>query len=231
MPTRRGSAMRIALLGGTGDIGQGLALRWAYDTDHEIRIGSRDDERGEAKAEEYETELLSRGRDREIAGGGNEAMTESADVVVLSIPPYYAADTVEAVADALDDGAIVVSPAVGMERDDDGNFRYAPPPAGSVTEHVAAAVPGRATLVGAFHTLPADRLANLDAELGFDTLLVGDDGDAKRTIADLAEQIVGLRAVDAGGLANSAGVESVTPLLINIARNNEGMHDLGVEFK
>ncbi|NNC24811.1 NAD(P)-binding domain-containing protein, partial [Salinisphaera sp. USBA-960] len=56
--------MRIALLGGTGDIGEGLALRWAYDTDHEILIGSRDPEKARAKAEEYETELDSRGLER-----------------------------------------------------------------------------------------------------------------------------------------------------------------------
>jgi len=77
----------------------------------------------------------------------------------------------------------------------------------------------------------ADRLANLDVELDLDTLLVGDDADAVATVRTLADQIEGLRALNAGGLANAAEVESLTPLLINIAMENEGMHDVGVQFE
>lgn len=222
--------MRIALLGGTGDIGEGLALRWAYDTNHEIIIGSREPERARNKADEYETELASRGLDRSIAGFRNEMAADRADVVVLAVPPYYVTDTIEAIADRLDDDAILLSPAVGIDRDEEG-FHYAPPPAGSVLEHAADAVPNDIPLVGAFHNLPADRLANLDVTIDFDTLLVGDDPDAKETVRLLAEGIEGLRALDAGGLGVAAEVETLTPLLINIAANNEGMHDLGVEFK
>ncbi|MFB6300355.1 MAG: NADPH-dependent F420 reductase [Halobacteriales archaeon] len=222
--------MRIALLGGTGDIGEGLALRWAYDTNHEIIIGSREPERARTKAEEYETELSSRGIDREVAGFRNEMAADRADVVILAVPPYYVTDTIETVADRLDDDAILVSPAVGIDRNDDG-FHYAPPPAGSVLEHAAGTVPDRIPLVGAFHNLPADRLANLDATIDFDTLLVGDDTDAKETVRLLAEGIDGLRALDAGDLGVAAEVETLTPLLINIAANNDGMHDPGVEFK
>ncbi|WP_433625464.1 NADPH-dependent F420 reductase [Halomicrococcus sp. NG-SE-24] len=222
--------MRIALLGGTGDIGQGLALRWAYDTNHEVVIGSRDPEKAREKANEYETELSSVGVDRSINGFANEMAADRADVVVLAVPPYYARDTVESVADRLDDVDVLVTPAVGMDRDEDG-FHYEPPSAGSVTELVAGAVPEDVPVVGAFHNLSADRLANLELELEQDTLLVADDGDAKETVRMLAEGIEGLRALDAGGLANAAEVESVTPLLINIALNNEGMHDVGVTFE
>jgi len=220
--------MRIALLGGTGDIGQGLALRWAYDTTHEVLIGSRDPERARGKAEEYETELDSRGVESEIKGFANEMSADRADVVVAAVPAYHLVDTVETVADRLDD-AVLVSPAVGMKRDDDG-LHYNRPGAGSVTALAADAAPDDVPVVGAFHNLAAGRLADLDATLDWDTLLVGDDGDAKELVADLAEGIDGLRALDAGGLANAAEVESVTPLLINVARENDGLHDLGVKF-
>ncbi|WP_137283870.1 NADPH-dependent F420 reductase [Halorussus salinisoli] len=222
--------MRIALLGGTGDIGQALALRWARDTDHEILIGSRDPEKARQKADEYETELDSVGVEREVKGFANEMAADRSDVVVLAVPAFHVQDTVEAVADRIEDADVLVSPAVGMDRDEDG-FHYKPPKAGSVTELVADAAPEDVPVVGAFHNLSADRLANLDVELGLDTLVVGDDGDAVETVAQLAEQIEGLRALKAGRVANAAEVESMTPLLINIAMENEGMHDVGVTFE
>jgi NADPH-dependent F420 reductase len=222
--------MRIALLGGTGDIGEGLALRWAYDTDHEVVVGSRDPERARAKAEEYETELDSRGVERKITGFENAMAADRADVVVLAVPPYHVADVVDEVADRLDDDALLVSPAVGMQKGA-GGFRYNPPSAGSVTELVVETAPDDVTVVGAFQNLSADRLANLDVELSLDTLVVGDDEDAKRNVAALAEGIEGLRALDAGPLANAAEVESLTPLLINLAIHNDGLHDVGVTFE
>ncbi|MHC3438872.1 NADPH-dependent F420 reductase [Natrialbaceae archaeon A-gly3] len=221
--------MRIAILGGTGDIGQGLALRWAYDTDHEVLIGSRDPERARTAAEEYETELDSRGIERKINGFANEMAADRADVVVLAVPPYHVGDTVESVAGKLDEGSVLVTPAVGMKGDDDG-LHYHPPSTGSVTELVADRAPDGVPVVGAFHNLAADRLANLDIELDLDTLLVGDDEDAKETVGLLAEGIEGLRALDVGPIANAAEVESVTPLVINIARYNEDLHDVGVRF-
>ena len=222
--------MDIAILGGTGDIGEGLALRLAYHTNHDVLIGSRDAEKAANKAEEYETELDSRGVETTLDAGANEDVTTLADVIVLAVPPYYVDDTIEHVADDLDEGDILVSPATGMDRDDDG-FHYAPPPAGSVTEHAASAVPEGVHLVGAFHNLAAGRLANLDAELGVDTFVVGDHEDAKGIVTDIAEGIEDLRALDAGGLANAAEVESLTPLLVNVAANNDGLHDLGLELK
>jgi NADPH-dependent F420 reductase len=221
--------MRIALLGGTGDIGQGLALRWAYDTTHEILIGSRDPERAREKADEYETELDSRGVESEIKGFGNAMAADRADVVVAAVPAYHLVDTVEAVRDRLDGETVLVSPAVGMKRDEDG-MHYNRPGAGSVTALAADAAPDGVPIIGVFHNLAAGRLADLDATFDWDTLLVGDDEDAKRIVADLAEGIEGLRAIDAGGLANAAEVEAVTPLLINVTRANDDLHDLGVKF-
>lgn len=222
--------MEIALLGGTGDIGEGLALRWARDTDHAVLIGSRNAEKARNKADDYRTQLTERGVDHEVAGYGNETAAERADVVVVSVPPQYTADTVEAVAPALDENDVLVSPAVRMTRDAAG-FHYDPPEAGTVAEAIAAAAPEGVPVVGAFQNIAAGALTDLDIELAVDVVITGDDDEAKALVQSLAEEIEGLRALDGGPLANTGVVESVTPLLINLAMNNEGMHDLGVRFQ
>ncbi len=222
--------MRIALLGGTGDIGEGLALRLAHDTAHEIVIGSRDPEKARNKAEAYEAEIENRGVDTKITGFENGMAADRADVIVLAVPAYHIADAIEAVEDSLSEGDILITPATGMKRDDEG-FHYHRPGAGSVTKIAADAAPEGVAVVGAFHNLAAGRLTDLDAELGIDTLVLADDDSAKSTVVSLAEDIEGLRALDAGGIANAAEVESVTPLLINIGMHNSGLHDLGVRFE
>ena len=221
--------MDIALLGGTGDIGQGLALRWAADSSHTVIVGSRDAEKAASKAAEYEAELESLGSETTIEGLANTDAAARADVVVTAVPAYHLTDTIEDVAAALGD-AILVSPAVGMKSDEDG-FHYNRPSAGSVTQLAASAAPEDTAVVGAFHNLAAGRLANLDAALDWDTIVVGDDKAAKETVSELAEAIDGLRALDGGPLSNAAEVEGLTPLLINVARHNDGMHDLGVQFR
>lgn len=221
--------MRLALLGGTGDIGEGLALRWAFHTEHDIIIGSRDPDRARAKAEEYEVELASRNVDRSVQGFVNEMAADRADVIVLSVPADYIVSTVETVADRIGD-AIVVSPAVALERDESG-FHSRPPAPGSITELVLETVADDVPVVGAFHNLAADKLANLDLDLAYDVPIVADDADAKDTISLLTKSITGLRPLDAGGLANAREIEGVTALLINIAMHNEGLHDLGVRFE
>lgn len=221
--------MRISLLGGTGDIGEALALRWAYDTHHEVVIGSRDPERARTKADEYETELRSRNVDRKVTGFANEMAADRGDVVVLTVPPYHVVDLVTSITESLED-AILVSPAVGMSRDEDG-LHYNPPDVGSVTELVADVAPSDVPVVGAYHNLSADRLANLDLEIDLDTVLVGDDSDAKDQVAQLTAGIDGLRPLDGGGLANAPEVEAITPLLVNIGTYNKGLHDVGVKFQ
>lgn len=222
--------MQIALLGGTGDIGEGLALRLAADTHHEVVIGSRDAEKAARRVKEYESRLSEYGVDGKMTGTGNLNAAADADVVVLAIPPYHVADTVDRL---VDDGGltdqILISPAVGISGDEDG-MHYNPPATGSVTQLVADRAPPETPVVGAFHNLAADRLADLAADLDVDTLVVADDDEAGQTVMELANQIDGLRAIEAGPLANAPEVESVTPLVINIARYNEELHDVGVKF-
>ena len=220
--------MRIALCGGTGDLGAGLALRLTRDTDHEVLVGSRDPEKARERATEYERELDGRDVEGEIKGFDNAMATDRADVAVLCVPAYHLADTIDAIEDGLDD-TIVVTPAVGMRRED-GMMHYNPPSAGSVSALAAAAAPDGVPVVGAFHNLAAGRLADLDASLDWDMLVVGDDADAKATVERLADGIEGMRALDAGPLAAAPAVESLTPLLINVATNNDALADLGVSF-
>lgn len=222
--------MELAILGGTGDIGEGLAIRFAADTSHTITIGSREAEKAVDRAETYEQRLADHGIDRDIQGTDNATAAADADVVVLAIPPHYVGDTVE---DLTDEGVLssqlLVSPAVGIQGDEDG-LHYHPPSIGSVTELVAQRAPDDVTVAGAFHNLAADRLANLDAELDVDTLVVADDAEVRERVVELSNELDGIRALHAGPLANAAEVESVTPLVINVARYNEDMHDVGVSF-
>jgi NADPH-dependent F420 reductase len=222
--------MEIAILGGTGDIGEGLAVRFAADTDHDISIGSRDPEKATARAEAYENRLADHGIDRAVDAASNADAATGADVVILAIPPHYVADTVESLDEegVLSD-QLLVTPAVGMQGDEDG-LHYNPPGIGSVTELVAARAPDDIAIAGAYHNLAADRLANLDADLDVDTLVVADDSAVRERVMALTDELDGIRPLAAGPLSNAAEVESVTPLVINIARYNDDMHDVGVTF-
>jgi NADPH-dependent F420 reductase len=220
--------MRIALCGGTGDLGEGLCLRWAKDTDYELLVGSRDPEKARDAVGRYEGTLDEHGVDAQVKGFANEMAADRADVVLACVPAYHLVDTIESIADRLD-GSILVSPAVGMKREESG-LQYNRPGAGSVTALAAGAAPDDVPVIGAFHSLAAGKLADLDAEIGTDTLVVGDDTEAKEQVRSLAEEISGLRTLDVGPIANAAAVETLTPLLINLAQYND-ISDVGVQFE
>lgn len=220
--------MHVALLGGTGDIGEGLALRLARDTDHAVTVGSRDAEKAGDAAGEYETTLADHGVEATVESAENAAAAAAADVAVCCVPAYHLTDTIEAVADDLGD-AVLVSPAVGMKSDESG-MHYNPPGVGSVTELAAAAAPDGTPVAGAFHNLAAGRLGTLSADLDWDVPIVASDDTAREAVVTLVEDMAGLRPLVAGDLSNAAEIEGLTPLLINLARNNDGMHDLGVKF-
>lgn len=227
--------MEVAVLGGTGDVGGGLLLRWGADASHDLVVGSRDGDRAAAAAEAYRERVAAHVGDGSgdatprIVGRTNEAAAASADVVVLAVPPEYLAETIASVGDGLDDETVLVSPAVALDVDDAG-ARYQQPDRGSYTAVAADAAPAATPVVGAFHTLSAPRLADLDRSLGIDTLVVGDDPEARATVAALAEEIEGIRAIDAGPAANAAGVEALTPLLITVGRHDDALRDPGVRF-
>lgn len=222
--------MQIAILGGTGDIGEGLALRIARDTDHSVIIGSRKERKAEDKAAEYTDRLEEHGSSVTVDGFHNEAAAENGDIVIAGIPPQYIRSMVESLDSILTTDKILVSPAVVMKRDESG-FHYDPPGEGSITTALQSAVSDDVPVIGAFQNLAAGALSNLSVDVSADVVVTGDDAEAKSAVINLAAEVEGLRPLDGGALANSAEVESLTPLLINLAMNNEGMHDLGVRFK
>jgi NADPH-dependent F420 reductase len=222
--------MQVALVGGTGDLGEGLLLRLACDTDHSLVVGSRDAEKAERAVSDYESELADRGVERSIRGADNTSAVQGSDVVFLTVPPYYTGDTVESIADELGPETIVVSPVVGMSGDEDG-LHYNPPSSGSNAALVRETVPDDVPVVGACTNLPAGALADLDEPIDVDTFVFGDDDESKATVSDVVGRIEGVRCLNVGPLANAKVVESLTPLLINLARYNDDLEDACVKIR
>ncbi|AIG97767.1 NADPH-dependent F420 reductase [Archaeoglobus fulgidus] len=211
--------MRVALLGGTGNLGKGLALRLAT-LGHEIVVGSRKEEKAEAKAAEYRRIA----GDASITGMKNEDAAEACDIAVLTIPWEHAIDTARDLKNILRE-KIVVSPLVPVSRGAKG-FTYSSER--SAAEIVAEVLESE-KVVSALHTIPAARFANLDEKFDWDVPVCGDDDESKKVVMSLISEIDGLRPLDAGPLSNSRLVESLTPLILNIMRFN-GMGELGIKF-
>ncbi len=199
----------IALVGGTGPEGRGLATRFAL-AGHRVIVGSRRAGRGQAAAI---TVAGSIPRQRGALSGTTNAEAVAAAEIVLIVVPYEGhASTLESLRDALA-GKIVVDTVVPVR------FDCGPQAldvvAGSATEEAAKLLPD-SRVVGAFHTLSAELLLDPSIAVDGDVLVTGDDTEAKRVVCALAEQIEGVQAVDAGALRLSRLVEQITPLLINI---------------
>ncbi len=208
--------MRIALLGGTGNIGEGLALRWAPR--HSIVIGSRSEEKAQEAAVSCTERLRAQGVACQFAGEENVQAIEDCDVVVIALPYQHAMPTVESIKDHLNSSAIVLSPVVPMTKD--GFMHYVPKAQyGSAAMEIQSMLP-KHDVVAAFHTTPAARLIELNDTLGLDVLVCGDDSP-KQIIIGLVNDIDGLTPLDAGPLEASSMVESITPLLINVSARNK----------
>jgi len=216
--------MKIAILGGTGDIGEGLALRLALK--HDVIIGSRDEAKAKEAAENYNKVLKEHDRRGGVKGMSNPAATKSADVIVLAVKYEYMLSTIESVWDDLDH-KIVITPIVPMSKT--ALCAYTPPEPGSASRQLCAVLPPEIRIVSAFHTLPAPRLADLSDPLGFDLIVCADDEEAKMVAMKLAEDLGGVRALDGGSLEEAKLVEALTPLLINLAIKNK-MKPLSLKF-
>ena len=202
----------IALIGGTGPEGRGLAIRFAL-AGHRVVIGSRRAERGAAAAGEVREALASEvAASPQLSGTTNEQAVAGADIVIVAVPYDGHRATLEALRDALA-GKIVVDAVVPMRFE--RGPRLIEVEAGSVAEEAAGLLP-ESHVVGAFHNLSAEVLLDPTASLDADVLVTGADRDAKATVCELAEQITGVRAVDAGPLRFSRFVEGLTLLLAGI---------------
>lgn len=218
--------MKIALLGGTGDIAEGLVLRWSK-AGHEIFIGSRSEEKALGITNEYKEKLDSLGIGSKISGMANADAAKAAEVVIISIPPEYAAATINQIKDSFTD-QIVVTPVVSMERKEDKSFVYNPPAQGSSAHEILEALPATARLVSAYHNLPAKELSKIEEDLDYDVVICGDDEEAKEIVKQLTEDMPTMRVLDAGPLNVSAMIEALTPLIVNL--NVRYKHHFSVKF-
>jgi NADPH-dependent F420 reductase len=216
--------MKIAILGGTGSIGGGLALRWALN--HDIIIGSRKYEKAELTADKYRTVMKeSAGKSCSIYGCLNADAVNDADVIVLSVPYDHVVSTLENIKPNLKE-QIFISIVVPMEKAD--FFKYAPPACGSAAMEIKSMLPKGVKLVSAFHNVSAKKLYNTNEELNMDVFICGDDDEANLVVCKLVKDIHKLRPLIAGPLEVSSMVESLTPLLVNLAIYNKMKH-LGIK--
>jgi NADPH-dependent F420 reductase len=238
--------MKIAILGGTGNIGKGFALRWGQK--HEIIIGSRDLEKAEAVAVEYNEVLEKYGHVASITGTDNRTAAEKADIVVVAIRYSQLGPVMEMIRPFIEN-KIIISVVVPMEKNmcyispgakhltvpieskefNSEYFCFSMPESGSAAQEIQKMLPENAELVAAFHTVPAKKLANLEMELDYDIGVCGNSMYSKEIVFGLVKDISNMRPLDVGPLETAAMVEALTPLLINVAARNE-MKDVSLKF-
>jgi NADPH-dependent F420 reductase len=214
-------ATTVAIIGGTGNEGPGLALRWAASDRYRVLIGSRDAGKAEAVAAALNARL---GRDL-VDGLGNASAAAAAEVVVVTVP--YGAHT--ATLDSLRDhlaGKVLIDVTVPL-RPPRVSHVWVPPGGSAAAEAQALLGPG-VRVVAAFQNVGSGRLQDLDHSIACDVLVCGDDAAAKAEAIALAEA-AGMRGLDAGPLRNAAVVEGLTAILIGINARYKA-HDAGIRI-
>lgn len=212
--------MRIAILGGTGNLGRGLALRWAER--HEIAIGSRFREKAEALVLQYllvAKEDFDKDYEGKIWGAENREAAKKAEVAVLTVPGPHVLSLVSDLRGELGN-KVVISPVVPL-REQEGCFLWDPKVLGqnghlSAAELVQARL-RRSKVVSALQTISSGTLADLSSKPEADVLVSSDDRASAEIVSSLVEEIPNLRALYAGPLRVSRMTESVTPLLLNLS--------------
>ncbi len=219
--------MRIGIIGGTGGMGEGLALRWCLN--HDVIVGSRDAQRAVDAAISYSKTVRDTYGSRmrgSIAGKDNLGAAKECDVLVLSIPYEHTDDTCTKLAGAVGPECVVVSPVVPMRKGSAG-FEYIPLSGGDATsaaEKVASKMPPRSRIVSALHTISEVKLKQVGESLDCDAFLCGDDPSKVKIVSDLAAEITGLRPIYLGPLSLSYMAEMMTPMLLNAAKQNKIKH-------
>jgi NADPH-dependent F420 reductase len=215
----------IVILGGTGDQGLGLALRFAR-AGRRVVIGSRKAERAEAAA----AEVTGRVPGADVAGFENAEAASRGGIVILSVPFEHVAATLKGVKAALRPGQIVVSMGVPLATAiGDGAVRTLGVWQGSCAELVASLVPQGVAVVSAFQNVSAHRLLDLDHPVECDVVVSG-DREARERVTALCALVPGLRGIDGGALANARIVESLTALLIGLNVRHRVPAGVGIRF-
>jgi len=199
--------LTVAVIGGTGKEGTGLAMRWALNG-YRVIIGSRDAERAQSHAAELNARL---GADV-LVGMANPDATTEANVVVLTVPYSAHTGTLESIKAQLD-GKILLDITVPLQPPKVRTVHL--PEAGSAAQEAKAIVGDTVRVVSAFQNVTHEKLQDLDRTIECDVLMTGDDAEAKNEVAKLIEA-AGMRAVDAGSLANAVAAEALTAVLLYI---------------
>ena len=222
--------MKIGIIGGTGGMGKGFALRWCNK--HEILIGSRDSSRAATSADEY-TKTAKETFNNEnvsISGNDNLSVVKESDVLILSIP--Y--DNIDSICSELlpnvKDNCVVISPIVPMTKTDVG-FECVAIKENKPFSHqtVEKHMKDKTKLVSAFHVISEKKLVNPTLVLDYDIFVCGDSKESVEVVNGLINEIEGLRPIYLGPGTLSYLVEMSTPLLLNAMIRNK-MKNPGIKI-
>jgi NADPH-dependent F420 reductase len=205
----------IAVIGGTGKQGAGLALRWAH-AGHRIVIGSRDAKRAEEMAAQINARL---GVER-VEGDDSLAAAQAGEIVALTVPYAAQLETLRPLTSALA-GKILIDVTVPLKPPQVSRVHL--PEGGSAALNAQNMLGGGVRVVSAFQNVAAEHLTEPGRPVDCDVLVCGDDRDACETVIALARD-AGLRALYAGPLANSIVAETLTSALIAINRQHKVSH-------
>ena len=211
--------MKIGIIGGTGDLGSGLALRWAK-AGHEVMIGSRNAQRAQEKAAEFSQKSGST-----ITGDDNEIVAKQSELLVMAVPFASHSDTLNSVGEHLD-GKIFVDVTVPLRPPKVRTVQL--PESGSVAKDTQDLLGSNVRVVSAFQNVAAAHLCDLDHVINCDVLVCGNDKEARGIIVGLAED-AGMRAWQAGRINNSAIAEALTSALIFI-NGTYGIDGAGIQI-
>jgi hypothetical protein len=208
----------IAIIGGTGPAGMGLALRWAR-AGETIIIGSRDARRAQQTAAAIQQRV---GAQASVSGMENGAACAAADILMLTVPFEGQAALLKQLKPSITDGSILIDATVPLAASIGGRAtRTIGVWQGSAAQQAAELVPKEVSVVAAFHNVSAD-LLNGDSPLDCDVIVCSDDPDAAQLTRELAAKIPGVRALDGGKLENARIVEQITALLIGMNIRHKG---------
>ncbi|MGI0083113.1 MAG: NADPH-dependent F420 reductase [Nitrosopumilaceae archaeon] len=222
--------MKIGIIGGTGGMGKGFAIRWCVN--HDILIGSRDATRAVQAAVEYSqsaTELHGEIKGK-ITGNDNLSVAKESDVLILSIPYENINSTCSYLLSSIKDTCVVISPIVPMIKTNAG-FEFIPfiEKKPSAFELVQRHMKNKTKLVAAFHTISEKKLADPNIILDFDIFVCGDDQNAINVVKELIQEIKCLRPVFLGPGSLSYLAEITTPILLNAMLKNK-MQNPGIKI-
>jgi len=203
----------IAVIGGTGDQGFGLVLRWVK-AGEKVIIGSRQQQKGEDAAKKAREILGAQAR---VSGMENAKAAEAADIVVMSVPFAAHVDMIKSVVASIRPDDIFIDVAVPLSTAVGGSASTALHVwEGSAAQQAARLLPPHTKIASAFHNVVAESLQDLKRNIDSDVIVCSDSQEVRKAVMELAEEISDIRAIDGGRLENSRIVEQITALLIGI---------------